>query len=216
MNKEVLLVCESRDLKDSLNDLRAQGVIPAVLYGPGVDNQNLKMVKNEFEKVFSMVGESNIFDLQIGKEKILKAIVKSVDREVVKNNIIHVDFYKIDMKKEIKAEIPLLFSGQARAVSELGGIFVKYVTHVEVECMPDKLPDHINVDISVLNDFNDHIRVGDLKLPEGVKAVNTADEMVASVEIVKEEKEVVAEEKPAEVAEVKPAEALDAASVSKK
>lgn len=210
MTKEVLLVCESRDPKENINGLRNQGVIPAVLYGPGVNSSNLKIAKNEFEKVFSVVGESNIFDLQINKEKTLKVIVKSVDREVVKNNIIHVDFYKIDMKKEIKAEIPLIFIGKAKAVSELGGIFVKYVTHVEVECMPDRLPDHIDVNISSLNDFNDHIRISDLILPEGVQSVNTADEMVASVEIVKEEKEVVIEEKAVEAVEAKPTETTEA------
>lgn len=165
--------------------------IPAVLYGKGVDNQNLRMRKNDFDKTFAVAGESNLIDLDFGTGAV-KVLVKDLQRDVLKNTISHVDFYQVNMKEKINAEIPLHFVGEAKAVKELGGTLIKDINALEVECLPGDLVDHIDVDISVLATFADAIHVNDLALPNGLTLVHHTNEMVAQVMEPKIEEEPVA------------------------
>ena len=133
-------------------DLRAVGEkiapdsLPAVLYGKGRANANLKLKLNDFMKVFAAAGESNLVELQFGSETV-KVLIKDVQMALIKDRPQHVDFYQVNMKEKIKTEIPLHFVGESKAVRELGGIFLHEITEVEVECLPGDLVDHIDVDI---------------------------------------------------------------------
>lgn len=177
--------------------------IPAVLYGKGVENRNLKMKKIDFEKIFSQAGESNLIDLELDGTSV-KVLVKDYQRDPIKNFFSHVDFYQVNMKEKITAEIPLHFIGESKAIRELGGTLIKDMDTLEIECLPGDLVDHIDVDISVLNTFDDAIRVNDLKLPAGLVLVQHTNEVIAAVMEPRAE-----EEKPAETpaAEAAPAEA---------
>ncbi|MFA5163177.1 MAG: 50S ribosomal protein L25 [Patescibacteria group bacterium] len=167
-------------------DLRAVGEkiapdsLPAVLYGKGRANANLKLKLNDFMKVFAAAGESNLVELQFGSETV-KVLIKDVQMALIKDRPQHVDFYQVNMKEKIKTEIPLHFVGESKAVRELGGIFLHEITEVEVECLPGDLVDHIDVDISSLNTFDDEIRINDLKLPAGLRLVHETNDIVAQV-----------------------------------
>lgn len=175
------------------NERLGADFIPGVVYGKGVENKNLKIKKVEFEKAFAKAGESNLIDLDFGSGAV-KVLVKEVQREVLKNAFSHVDFYQVNMKEKITAEIPLHFIGESKAIKELGGVLIKDIDHLEVECLPGDLVDHIDVDISVLNTFEDGIRINDLALPKGIVATSHTNDMVAAV------KEPKVEEEPAPVA----------------
>lgn len=167
-------------------DLRAAGekiapdYLPAVLYGKGKANVNLKLKLNDFVKVFNAAGESNLVDLQFGSDS-AKVLIKEVQMALIKDRPQHVDFYQVNMKEKIRTEIPLHFVGESKAVRELGGIFLHEITEVEVECLPGDLADHIDVDVSVLNTFDDEIRINDLKLPSGLRLVHETNDIVAQV-----------------------------------
>ena len=189
---------EKREKKEKLS----KDFIPAVLYGKDIESQSLKMRKTEFEKIFAGAGESNLIELNLDGTPI-KTLVKDIQRNVLNHSLTHADFYQVNMKEKVVAEIPLNFIGESKAVKELGAMLNKDLDDLEVECLPGDLVDHIDVDISVLVAFDDAIRIGDLKLPAGVIATGEAEEMVASVkEPMIIEEEPVVEAVPTE--EVKP------------
>ncbi|MFA6194296.1 MAG: 50S ribosomal protein L25 [Patescibacteria group bacterium] len=192
---EIKLSAQLRDKNEKLG----ADLIPAVIYGKGVENKSLKVKKVELEKAFAAAGESNLISLDFGSGAV-KVLVKETQRDVLKNTFTHVDFYQVNMKEKITAEIPFHFIGEAKAIKELGGVLIKDMAHLEVECLPGDLADHIDVDISVLKTFDDAIRINDLTLPKGISAVSHTNEMIAAVREPKVEAEptpVVAEAAPA-------------------
>ena len=161
--------------------VRRTGFIPAVIYGSGVTNKSIKVKKHDFEKAFHIAGEFNLLDLSIGGDKATKVIVKDVQRDGLTDNIIHIDFYQVDMAKKIFTEIPLNFIGESVAVKDLGGTLVKNMNTVKVSCLPGDLVSHIEVDISKLVNFNQFIRLQDLALPQGVELASATNEAVVGV-----------------------------------
>lgn len=154
--------------------------IPAVIYGKGIETQSLNVKRSEFDKTFKVAGESNLINLEHDGQTV-KVLIKDIQRDVVKNFVTHIDFYQVNMSEKIKTEIPLHFIGESKAIKELGGTLIKDMDTVEVECLPGDLVDHIDVDISVLNTFDDAIRQNDLTLPKGLELISETNEMIAAV-----------------------------------
>jgi len=182
MTIKVQLKAELRGQSDGqARAVRTKGFIPAVVYGFGVANKNIKVKKHDFEKAFQVAGEFNLVDLSVDDGQAAKVIVKDVQRDGLTSQIIHVDFYQVDMAKKIFAEIPLSFIGEAKAVKDLGGTLVKNMDMVKVSCLPGDLVSHIEVDISKLEKFDQFIRLQDLILPKGVELASTTNEAVVGV-----------------------------------
>lgn len=182
MKTKVQLKAELRGQSDGKpNIIRASGFIPAVIYGSGAVNKSIKVKKHDFEKAFRIAGEFNLVDLSIDGEQEAKVIVKDVQRDGLTDQIIHIDFYQVDMTKKIFAEIPLSFVGEAKAVKDLGGTLVKNMDMVKVSCLPGDLVSQIEVDISKLEVFDQFIRLNDLALPTGIELASTTNEAVVGV-----------------------------------
>jgi large subunit ribosomal protein L25 len=187
---ELKLTAQKRAKKEKLD----KDSLAAVLYGNGIEAQSLKLKAADFIKVFAAAGESNLIKLNTGTETV-NVLVKSLQKNPLKNFINHVDFYQVNMKEKVNTEIPLHFIGESKVVKEMGGMLNKEINEIEVECLPSDLVDHIDVDISVLNDFDDVIKISDLNIPKGLEISADAETIVAMVMRPKVE-----EEKPAEVA----------------
>ena len=196
MSKQnIILQVELREGKQGeLEKLNPQEFIPAVIYGAGKDNKYLKIKAQDFCKVYKEAGESNLIDLQIGKDKdISKIIIKDVQRDVVKDFAIHVDFYEVDMTKQITTEIPLNFIGESKAVRELGAELIKNMDAVEVKCLPGSLVGHIDIDISSLEKCDDSIKLHSIILPEGISLVLEGNEAIVSAKEPRIQEEVAVE-----------------------
>ncbi|MCD6500460.1 50S ribosomal protein L25 [bacterium] len=183
--------------------LRKQGFLPAVLYGPEIKNLSLEVPEKEFEKIYKEAGESSIIKLKIKNQKSksneMEVLIHQTAKDPVKGNFLHVDFYHPSSRKEVEAEIPLRFEGEAPAVEELGGTLVKEIQQVEVKGLAQNLPREIKVDIGKLRTFEDRILIRDLKVPQGIKILRESNEIVANVAPPgREEEKPVEEEKPAE------------------
>ncbi len=205
MVKKISLNVQTRTEKNGkAKKLRALGFAPAVIYSSKDKTRILKVKINDFLPVYSIVGEANILDLIIDEKESIKVIIKDVQKEVVKDNIIHIDFYQVDMKKKIEVNIPLNFIGESKAVKELNGILMKNLDEINARCLPGDLLDKLDVDISTLNTFSDSIKVKDLKVSSNIEIVNNETDMIVHVierkeveeEVTKEEKE--GEEEPIE------------------
>jgi large subunit ribosomal protein L25 len=205
MTTDLELKAQTRSERDDkAKKVREAGFVPANVYGPGAPNKNIKIKEIDFKHIFDIAGESHLINLVIDGEPTVKVIVKDVQKDPTRDKVIHVDFYRVDMKKKITTEIPLNFIGEPKAVKELGGTLVKNMDSAEIRCLPGDLVDKIDVDLSGLNTFDDCIRMSDLKLPPGLELVGETNETVASVvepakeEEIIEEKEEVEEGAPAE------------------
>lgn len=180
---KLLLKAEPRTKGQKLGERELAGVV----YGKGLETKPIKLNSIEFNRVYALSGESSLIDLDLGGEK-HKVIVKEIQRDLYKDWVRHVDLYQVNMKEAIETEIPLEFVGEAKAVRELGGILIKEITDLRIECLPGDLVNHIEVDISVLKEFDDTIQVADLALPEGITALQEPDTVIAMIARVKEEK----------------------------
>ncbi len=196
-----------KELGSKNNKIRKQGMIPAVLYGPKVENLNLMVDYNNFRKIYQKAGESTLIKLKLKNGKDLKdeervVLINDMVRDVMSDKITHIDFYQVRMDQEITVEVPLAFIGESEAVKSLDGVLVKSLQSVNISALPTDLIHEIEIDISGLKTFDDIIRIKDLKVPEKVKIEADLDEAVVSVAPPRSEEELEAlEQTPEETIE---------------
>ncbi len=182
------LTVESRAQRGKqVSALRSAGKLPAVMYGPKEESTPLTLDKIEFEKVLKQAGESSVIVLK-GLAKDKEVLVHEVSFDPLRGGATHVDFYAVEAGKEITIHVPLEFVGEAPATKR-GGTLTKALHEIEVTCTPSNLPQHIDVDVSSLDDFEKQIQVKDLVVPKGVKIENDLEDVIALVQAVEEEAE---------------------------
>lgn len=163
--------------------LRNEGLVPAVVYGRGVRSEPLEVESRLLEKIYAQAGGNKIVALKVGDGRARNVLIYDVQRGAVKGELRHADFYVVRMDEVLKAEVPLRFTGESTAVYRDEGSLMKNLEAVEVECLPADLPEAIEVDISMLDDFEKAITLEDLDLPAGVKLANEdMSTLVARVE----------------------------------
>jgi large subunit ribosomal protein L25 len=182
------LQVEKRDTKEDVKALRANGIVPAVFYGPKQDSTSIKLKAVDFIKAYREAGESTIITLEDGSSK-YDVLVQDLLLDPVKGSVVHVDFYAVEKGKKVEVSVPLVFVGEAAAENVLGGTLVKVMHEVDIEALPNALPHEIEVSIESLVDFEAQIHAKDLILPEGVSLITEPDEDVALVQEHKEEAE---------------------------
>lgn len=196
--------------RKELKDLRKKGLLPAVLYGPGIKNSMALVVrKGDFDRVFNIAGESSVVELEIdGKKESFPVYIHDIQRHPLSGEIIHSDLYRVDLTKKTTVTVPLVFTGTAPAVDDLGGIVQRVHREVTVEGLPTNIPHELEVDLSQLKAIGDQILIKDITLPEGASIIDLEpDDLVASVLEPRTEKELSAldeevEEKIEEVEQV--------------
>lgn len=161
--------------------------IPAVVYGKTQEATPLALDRRAFARVFEQAGETTIITLE-GLGDAVEALIKDVAFHPVTGAVEHVDFYAFERGKELTVTVPLVFVGVAPAEKK-GGTLTKVRHEVEVTCRPRALPQSIEVDVCALTDFDTHITVADLSVPEGVTVGNNPGDIVALVQPVEEERE---------------------------
>ena len=194
----IILKAESRELMGrATNDLRAENIVPAVLYGAGEEAQNLKVSRSEFDRVYRQAGESTVVQLEINGVQV-PVLIHDVQFDPKIDFTAHVDFLRIDMNKPVEAAIELVFIGESHAVHGLGGTLVTSVEEIEVRALPASLVRQIEVDITKLATFDDAIHVSDLNIPEGIEVLTESDVVLATVQPPRDESELEALDAPVE------------------
>ncbi|MEN9912996.1 MAG: hypothetical protein RLY66_404 [Candidatus Parcubacteria bacterium] len=183
------LTIEKRDLKLTPEKVRATGFMPAVFYGPKEASTAISINAKEFTKVWKKAGESSVIILKDAAGAEHEALIHEVDVHPLSGDARHADFYVIEKGKKVEVSVPLVFVGTAPAVKDFGGILVKVHRELEIEAAPRDLPHDITVDVTKLAQLTDVIKAGDLALPKGVELKISADEVIASIAVAKEEVE---------------------------
>jgi large subunit ribosomal protein L25 len=179
------LAVTSRDSSKGLDVLRANGSIPAVIYGPIQNPVSVLVNEKAFEQVLKEAGESTVLSLT-GLATPVEVLIKDVTFNPVKQRIAHVDFYAVEKGKEITTHVTLHFIGEAPVEVSRAGSVTKVLHEVEITCKPANLPNHIDVDLSALRTVGDKIHVSDLKIGTGVKINTAADEAVVVINAAKQ------------------------------
>ena len=181
--------------KGVARSLRRQAQLPAVFYGRGIQPVPLAVKAGEVDKLISSAaGENVLIDLNIergGSTQSHRAMIKEIQVDPLQQNILHVDFYAISMDEKISLEVPVTLTGEAVGVSE-GGILQQVRRSIEVNCLPDQIPEAFEVDVSNLA-IGDSLHVSDLEVPEGVEVLAEERLTLASVVPPAKEEEIIAE-----------------------
>ncbi|MEK7590403.1 MAG: 50S ribosomal protein L25 [Patescibacteria group bacterium] len=172
----------------SVKALRAQGLIPAELYGRGIGNIHLAVPVKDFKKVFKSAGESTMINVVINGEK-RPALIYGIATDPVSDDILNVDFYQVRLDEKIRIKVPLVFIGESEGVKN-GGILVKALQEIEIEALPGNIPSSLEVDLAKLTEIGQSIYVKNLKIPADVKVLVALETVAATViEPVSEEEE---------------------------
>jgi large subunit ribosomal protein L25 len=168
--------------KGAIGRLRRAGHVPGVLYGLARRNLPLSIPGEELERFLKT--RSHLVELRMG-DQTRAAILREVQLDPISEQVLHVDFVRVDKDLEIEDHVPIVFKGIAKGTAE-GGIFQSLTEDLEVRCRPQLIPAEIVIDVSGLG-VHDGIHVKDIPLPEGVAHVGEPDDLVCHVVPVREE-----------------------------
>ncbi|MDA8085185.1 MAG: 50S ribosomal protein L25 [Nitrospiraceae bacterium] len=186
--------------KGVARSLRRRGVIPAVLYREG-SSLPIQLDKAELGRFLHRSGgEQVIVNLAFPGGESRLALVKDYQVDPVNRELLHTDFFEVSLKEMIKVVAAIRITGEPIGVKRDGGALQYGVSQIEIECLPDSIPGHIEVDVSGLG-AGHSLHVRDLSLPEGIKVLTPAEEVIASVAVPKAEEEVAPAAAAAEAAE---------------
>jgi large subunit ribosomal protein L25 len=207
MDKIELKVANREILGKKVKHLRHQGITPVHVFGHGIESLALQCDTRELEQVLSQAGQTRLITLKLAKEKKPRTVVvREFDRDWRRGQLVHVDFYQVKMEEKIRLEVPVVLVGEAPALKSKTNMLEHELGTLTVECLPAKIPNSLEVDISSLTEPDQSIRVKDVILGEGITVLNNPDLVVAKislrpVEKVEEKIEEKVEEKVEEVAE---------------
>ncbi|MBA3451168.1 MAG: 50S ribosomal protein L25, partial [Chloroflexia bacterium] len=171
--------------------MRREGRVPGIVYGPVVvGTVPVSVDGRDFLKFYQSNGHSTLFDLswEDGRESVF---IREVQQDPVRREPLHIDFFAPNLRMPVRAMVPLVLHNPVVIAT---GVLTEARTEIEVEALPALIPHQIDVDVSVLQQPGDAIRVGDLTLPAEITAITDADELLVLIEAVYQEPEEEAEE----------------------
>ena len=182
--KTIELAVERRDTrgKNEARRTRAEGKIPAVVYGAGRDTVPITVKARDLSDAFrGGAGENAIFLLKLqGSDQSRHAMIRDLQRDPLSRRTLHLDFVRVLMDTKIRVRVPVEVVGVAKGVKIDGGILDFVSREIEIECLPGNIPEHLPVDVSELL-IGDALRVADVPAPEGVEVVDDAEKVVIHI-----------------------------------
>ena len=172
MGEKLTLDVDARDVRGKkVAKLRAEGLIPGVVYGADMEPANVQVAKNVFEKVYRQAGTYTPVHITIGgKKKIV--MIKDIERNPANARIDHVSFHAVNVKEAVIADVPIVLVGEGESEAEKNGLIVlQALERIEVKALPLDLPDAIEISILNLVEPGDKVTLADATLPKGVEFV---------------------------------------------
>jgi large subunit ribosomal protein L25 len=178
MEKVVLKATKRTVIGKQVSQLRREGQLPGVIYGHKIEPTPITLEAHNAGLVIPHLTSSSIVNIELDG-KLIPSLVREKQKNYIKNVYTHIDFQAISLTETIRAEVSLHFHGLAPAIKEFSAAIVNNMETVEVEALPNDLPERIEVDLSVLAKIGDAIHVRDLVIPARVTLLTDVDEMVA-------------------------------------
>jgi len=186
MEKVVLKATKRDVIGKQVKAIRREGKLPAVIYGRHLEPISIVLDSHIAGMALAKISASSLVTLDVDGQE-YPALVRERQRDYIKGVLTHVDFLAVNMSEKLRTSVGLAFVGVSGAVKDYNGILVHNLERLEVECLPGDLPERINVDIAMLKQIGDIIRVRDLTVSDKVRILADEDETIAVVTITKEE-----------------------------
>jgi large subunit ribosomal protein L25 len=191
MRKDITIEAQQRTLrgKNEARRLRAKGSTPAVVYGSGGDSVAVAVSPKEVTRILnSKTGHNTIFNLHVKDGENTPVMIVDWLNDPIKDTLLHLDMKRIDLTKSIIVKVPIHTVGEPKGVKLQGGLHELITRELEVECLPDDIPEHFTVDVTELM-LGMNIRAGDVPLGDRVKLISPADAVVSHIVTIKAEAE---------------------------
>jgi large subunit ribosomal protein L25 len=205
MTENIVINAQKRTVKGKkVGALRRQGVLPGIIYGRTIKDQidpiPIQLDLREVSQTIKKLTGSSLVTLDVEGEK-YPAILREAQRDIIYGTLRHVDFMAVSLSEKLQTAVPIELIGQAPAEITMAAVVVTGISELEIECLPQDLPDRIEVDATILVDIDSVIFVKDLDLPGNIDILTDPDELIAGVTYVtiEEEEE---EEEEGELAEL--------------
>jgi large subunit ribosomal protein L25 len=180
MEKVVLQAKRREVVGKQVRALRRQGLLPAVIYGHHIQPINISLNAHDAGLVLPKLSSSQLVVVDVDGER-HNALVREKQRHPVTDTLIHVDFQAVSMTEKLRVKVSIEFVGEAPAVKNFNGVVVPSKEELEIECLPDDLPSHIEVDLSGLAEIGDALHVRDISLPPRVSVMEDPDEVIVVI-----------------------------------
>ena len=183
MRKDITVAAEVRTTrgKNEARRLRVRGLIPAVVYGAYKDSLAIGLSPKQLAQILnSKTGHNTIFNLAIEGGENTPVMVVDSQRDPVKGNMLHADLKRIDLEKRIRVGIPVITEGEAAGIKLQGGLLEIISREVEIECLPDEIPEHFVVEVASLM-IGQSVRAGGIPMTGSMRLLSPADSVIAHV-----------------------------------
>ena len=177
----ITLAASVREIVGRKTDsLRAENMVPAIMYGFETDPINITLSRGDFGRVYDKAGTSSIIQLDI--EGVMHPVlVQAIQYDALTDYVTHVDLRRVNMAEKVETAIAIVLEGVAPAVKDLNGVLVQNIEEVEVAALPTALVRELTLDLSALATFDDVLRVSDIKVPEGIEILTDPERTIAIV-----------------------------------
>jgi large subunit ribosomal protein L25 len=174
----IIINATKRDTELNPRQIREKGLVPATIYGKGMDSVSTQLDCKEFMIAYRK-DKNAIFEIKIEKET-YKALVKKVQSEAVSGKVLNVEFQRVLDDQKVRIIVPIETTGTSEAV-KAGGMLVYNLSEVKVECLPTHIPSSVKLDIAKLANFGETVSIADIDFPEGVAPIGTTDVVAIKV-----------------------------------
>jgi large subunit ribosomal protein L25 len=202
MRKDITIAAEPRELrgKNEARRLRVKGLTPAVLYGAGGDAVSVAVSPKEVNRILnSKTGQNTIFDIAVTGKETTPVMIVDWQKDPIKENLLHLDLKRIDLTARIRVKVPVHTVGDPKGVKIQGGLHELITREIEIECLPDEIPEEFTIDVSELM-IGQSVRASDIPLVGSTRLLSPPDAVISHVITIKAE----AEPAPAEGAAAAP------------
>jgi large subunit ribosomal protein L25 len=176
------LLVKNRNIQDDITAAREDGMLPAVMYGRDTDSTPIEVDMTSFLKLWQHTGSSTVFEIETEDGTKKPALIHEIDLHPVTDLPLHADIYVIKEGQTVTVDLPVELVGAAPAVKNKGGLLVHILHTIEVEADPTKLPPHLEVDLSILEEVGSRATVADIATVDGVEILASEEEVVVLIE----------------------------------
>ncbi len=183
--EQIELQASNREILGSkVRFLRRQGIIPVHLLGHNIKSVALQCNAAQLQRVLARAGKTRLISLRLdGAKRPVNVVVREIQRDPPTGELLHVDFYQVRMAEKIKVEVPIVPVGEAPALKVKENMLLQELNKLTIECLPDKIPANIEVDLSSLIEAGQSIHVGDITLEEGVTVLNDPELVMVKIAV---------------------------------
>ena len=206
MAEKIVLTAQKRTVKGKqVGALRRQGILPGIIYGKlgksHIDPVMIQLDLHDASQIIKILTGSSLVTVDVeGKE--YPVVLREIQKDIIYGTLRHVDFMAVSLTEKLQTAVPIELIGQAPAETNLAAVVVTGISELMVECLPQDMPERIEVDATVLVDIDSAVYVKDLNVPENVEVLSDPEELVAGVTYVTIEEEPEEEEEEGELAEL--------------